>query len=438
MLNNLVKPLEISNLDDYFKIIKIMISKVNQDAKSLIINVLQKDSFSKLSKVRKNFIVNVLWCFLSIKGKINFLQLERYSSICEQTFRNHFKKTFDFLSFNKELMSEGKAKNIISCKLAIALDPSYIPKSGKSTYGRGKYWSGVAKSAKWGLDICGFAVVDADNNTALHLKAFQTPSAKTLEEDGLNLLTHYAKLVSDNSENFKDISPYLLADAYFSKKTFVDSVTNSGMHLISRLRDDSVLRYKYNGEKTGKRGTPRKFSGNVNRKDLDENYFSMELDSEDLKIYSAIVYSKAFKKDIKLAVAIFYKEENEVARKLYFSTDLTQNGRAIVEYYRSRFQIEFLYRDAKQSTGLTDCEARSKEKLDFHFNTSLTAVNIAKYDWLSAKNQDQKPFSMANYKTLYNNALMLERFICMFAINPNTQKNKRIIQELLDYGKIAA
>lgn len=28
------------------------------------------------------------------------------------------------------------------------------------------------------------------------------------------------------------------------------------MHLISRLRDDSVLRYKYFGEKTGKKALP--------------------------------------------------------------------------------------------------------------------------------------------------------------------------------------
>jgi len=39
---------------------------------------------------------------------------------------------------------------------------------------------------------------------------------------------------------------------------------------------------------------------------------------------------------------------------------------------------------------------------------------------------------------LYNNNLMLERFMCMFAINPNTPKNQKIVKELLDYGKIAA
>jgi hypothetical protein len=150
------------------------------------------------------------------------------------------------------------------------------------------------------------------------------------------------------------------------------------------------------------------------------------------------VYSKAFKRDIKLAVAVFYKDGKEIARKLYFSTDLEQQGEKIVQYYRSRFQIEFLYRDAKQFTGLTTCQARSENKLDFHFNAALTAINLAKYDWLNNKYGTQMPFSMTNYKTLYNNTLMLERFMYRFAINPNTAKNQKIVKELLIYGKIAA
>jgi len=97
-----------------------------------------------------------------------------------------------------------------------------------------------------------------------------------------------------------------------------------------------------------------------------------------------------------------------------------------------------LYRDAKQHTGLNDCQARSKNKLDFHFNASLTTVNLAKYDWLSNESRERIPFSMANYKTFFNNTLMLEQFICRFGINPNSAKNQKIVKELLEWGRIAA
>jgi hypothetical protein len=121
-------------------------------------------------------------------------------------------------------------------------------------------------------------------------------------------------------------------------------------------------------------------------------------------------------------VAVFYKEGQEVAHKLFFLTNLQQEGTQIVCYYRSCFQIEFLYY-GKQHTGLNHCQARSENKLDFHFNASLTAVNLAKYEWLSSESGERTPFSMVNYKTFYNNALMLDRFINRFAINPNSISN---------------
>lgn len=401
--------------------------------KLLINSVLESDLFSNLNKSRKDFIISVLWHILSIKGKINFLQLGRFSPLCEQTYRNQFEKKFDFMSFNSIIINQ-----TLSNELAVAMDPSFIAKAGKVTYGVGRYWSGVAGAAKCGLDMCGFAVVDIKNNTAFHLNAWQTPPSDELTEKGLNLLTHYASLVSKNAKTFKSFSKYMLADAYFAKSPFVSAVLSADMHLISRLRNDSVLKYKYTGVPTGKKGAPKKFSGLVDVSNFDPNDFSLDLSNQEITIYSSIVYSKAFKMDIKLAIAIFYKNAKEVARKLFFSTDLSQTGDKIVAYYQSRFQIEFLYRDAKQHTGLTNCQARSKNKLDFHFNAALTSVNLAKQQWISTKGEEGKSFSMADYKTQCNNTLMLERFICMFAINPNTQKNQKIVNELLNYGKIAA
>ncbi|MDP3441509.1 MAG: transposase, partial [Ignavibacteria bacterium] len=69
-----------------------MTSKVNQDVKYLIISTLQNKVFSSLNKARKDFILNVLWHILSIKGKINFTQLGRFSANCEQTHRIHFEQ----------------------------------------------------------------------------------------------------------------------------------------------------------------------------------------------------------------------------------------------------------------------------------------------------------------------------------------------------------
>ncbi len=49
-----------------------------------------------------------------------------------------------------------------------------------------------------------------------------------------------------------------------------------------------------------------------------------------------------------------------------------------MDFYCTRFQIEFCFRDAKQFVGSTDCQARDERKLNFAFNSSFTAVNVAK------------------------------------------------------------
>jgi hypothetical protein len=295
------------------------------------------------------------------------------------------------------------------------------------------YWSGCAKKAKWGLEICGFAAIDVLRNTAFHLNAIQTPPI-----EGMTLLVYYCQIVKENYLYFKELSKYMVADAYFSKKEVVDTMLSLGLHFISRLRSDSNLKYKFTGEQNGKKGANKKYDGKFNLKSLKMNHFTEVVSKDNVKVYSAIVYSVAFKRDIKIAVAVFYKDGKEITRKIYFSTHLDLSGDKIFSYYCSRFQIEFLYRDAKQHCGLNNCQGRSENKLNFHFNAALTAVNLAKIEWLNTKTSADEPFSMLNYKIMYNNELLLNAFIKRFAINANTNKNKQIIAELRNYGKIAA
>jgi len=111
----------------------------------------------------------------------------------------------------------------------------------------------------------------------------------------------------------------------------------------------------------------------------------------------------------------------------------------ILLYYQSRFQIEFLYRDGKQHTGLNDSQARSENKLHFQFNASLTSLNIAKaIHWLNLSKKERGAFSMSDIKTMNHNTLLLKRFIDMFGIRPYSIKNHNYIKELILYGTMAA
>ena len=409
-----------------------MIPKSILNIKTLIYSTLNK--FTELSKPQKDFFIEIMLLFISIQGRMNFLQFGRYGKFGEQRYRQQFEKQFDFLSFNKEITLLHGSGNF-----AIAFDPSYISKSGKKTYGFDKFWSGVAGQAKLGLEISGIAAVDIDNKTAFHLEAVQTPTYADIEEKDMSLLDWYANIIVQRKDTFSTISNYLVADAYFSKKPFADKIVEDAqMHLISRLRNDADLMYLYYGEPTGKRGRPKKYDGKIDLKEIDENYFKLVLVNDQTSVYTAIVYSKGLKRNIKLVYEQPKGRKNK-SYLLFFSTDLELDALEILRYYKNRFQIEFLYRDGKQHTGLNDCQARSKNKLHFHFNASLTAINLAKVEhWLSIPKEERGAFSMSDIKTMYHNSLLLERFIDVFAVPAYKLKNNNNVKELINFGKIAA
>jgi len=395
----------------------------------LIINILNK--LPNINKRRKDFIVEIFVLLLSVKGRINFLQLSRYGNYKEQRYRQQFEKKFNFLEFNKQLVLSTSGN-----KYAIAFDPSYINKSGKSTPGVGYFWSGVAGRAKWGLEIAGIAAIDLENHTAHHLEAVQTFINSNKDT---TLVDWYAAIITARKDDLREISNIIVADAWFSKKKFADKIITADMNLISRFRDDADLLYLFKGEQSKGRGRPKKYNGKVIHNHIDKDYFQFIEKNEKAEIYCAKVYSKSLKRIIKL-VHVIYKNKKGIEKpKLYFSTDLSLEALDILDYYTCRFQIEFLYRDAKQHTGLNDCQARSENKLHFHFNAALTGINIAKIQhWLRLSKQERGAFSMNDVKTINNNMLQLNRFFSKFGINPHSTKNKRKAEELIYYGTIAA
>lgn len=203
--------------------------------------------------------------------------------------------------------------------------------------------------------------------------------------------------------------------------------------IISRFRDDAVLFYPTTQPPTGKRGRPKLYDSKIDFTDLDLNKFEkinlLHIDKGNL--YSTIAYSKSLKQMVKLVVWI---SDNGKKHKLYFSTDINLSGKDVIETYRTRFQIEFNFRDAKQFTGLNQCQARNLSKLKFNFNASLTAVNVAKF----VAKEKGISFSMASLKTMMHNAFLPQRFICVSGIRPNKRLNDKLFKELIEFDAIAA
>jgi len=112
-----------------------------------------------------------------------------------------------------------------------------------------------------------------------------------------------------------------------------------------------------------------------------ERFESIETTEDGVEIYSAVVEAKNGKRKLRVVLLRWEKkEEGTVGTAILFSTDPELSASKIVEYYRARFQIEFLFRDAKQHTGLMDCQARSSEAIQMHINASFMSLNLLKLE----------------------------------------------------------
>lgn len=157
------------------------------ESRTLIETILSK--MPGVSKWQPSFLSHLIGLYMQIKGRINFMQMGRYGKFNESTYRVNFAKCFDFQAFNQGLVASKGSGHYV-----IAFDPSHIRKSGRSTFGKGKFWSGCDSAMKAGLEVGGFAVCDIDQHTALHLVAYQTPQPSDLKSQGQSLLDYYASL----------------------------------------------------------------------------------------------------------------------------------------------------------------------------------------------------------------------------------------------------
>jgi len=410
---------------------------ITQDAfttgKMLINMVLNK--IDGLNKSRRRFIVDVLLLYLSLRGRHNFSQLSREGNRVEKSYRYQFEQAFDWLSFNVEWVKSNSCNERI-----IGFDPSYITKSGKHSPGIGHFYSGCAGQYKRGLEIGSIASIDIKQQTAYHLEAVQSPSAyRDRIDTEKTLVDHYGDILVARSEKLKDISPILVCDAYFTKRKFVDKIVEeAGMEMIGRLRDDANLRYLYNGPKQTGRGRPRKYAGKINVKNIDKRRFKFITENAEYRIYWAQVYSVGLGRQISLAY-VQHLEGNKSITKMYFSTNVDRPAKQILDYYRARYQMEYIFRDAKQHVGLEHCQSRSKHKLHFHFNASMTAVSVAKGIVRKGWPKDKpKSISVSNIKMELQNRNMITRIFSIYGFDHKLIKINTAYRRLLSFGKIAA
>jgi len=394
---------------------------------------------SGLSQPQRKFLATLFVTILVLRGRVNFRNLSRYCDYSERTIARQFREPFDWPDFHQRVLMTALDPR---AELISAHDASFIPKSGKQTFGLGHFFNGCASRAERGLEISTLAVVEVTRRCAFTLAVAQTPPGEdaTKAEQEETRVDFYTQQLRAHRHRLPSRVKYHCVDGYYAKKKYIAEVVRLDLHAITKLRSDADCWFLYTGPHPKRRGARRKYDGKVNFQDLSrfEDLGTME-DEPHLHLYTAVVWHKTLRRRLRLVVLLNRKDPAKPRFIVLGSTDPELNGHKLVELYAARFQIEFLFRDSKQFTGLLDCQARAAAALNFHFNASRATLNLVRAEDL-CRQQGQEPhvFSMASWKQCQFNERLLDLFMEQLALDPTWVKNHACYDELRTYGAIAA
>ncbi|MFO7554333.1 MAG: transposase [Desulfobacterales bacterium] len=401
---------------------------------NLITHILEK--MSTISTPQRKFLTTLFATIQLMRGRMTFRNLSRYSDLHERTYARQFAEFFDFAECSQRSLTSVLPTS--TTKIA-AMDCTFIEKSGAHTYGLDMFYHGSHSRAERGLEFSELAVVDVDYGTAYHLSMQQTPDTDTLHATLGPEKTRIDWYLSHLEEDGPFLPPevsHLAVDGYYAKVKFVDGACAFGLHVVSKLRHDAQLRYLYSGPHPKRRGARKKYDGTINLQDL-SRFRSIPV-SKTITLYTAVVNSVSLKRNIRLVV-VCKRQGTKVLTALLFSTDTTLPAEEVYRYYTARFQIEFLFRDAKQFTGLTDFQTCSEDRIAFHVNASLTALNFLKLeDRQQDRDGDHHVISIASWKVRKFNEHQLARIISTLGFDLSLIKLSPHYEELINYGTIAA
>ena len=392
-----------------------------------------------LGQPQRKFLATLFVTILVLRGRVNFRNLSRYCDYSERTIARQFREQFDWPDFHQRVLMTALDPR---SELVSAHDASFIPKSGKQTFGLGHFFNGCARRAERGLEISTLAVVDVTRRCAFTLAVAQTPPGKDAPkaEQDETRVDFYKQQLREHRHRLPSGVTYHCVDGYYAKKKYLDEVVSLDLHAITKLRSDADCLFLYTGPHPKRRGAKRKYDGKVNFQALSRfEDLGTRADAPHLPRYTAVVWHKTLKRCWRIVVLLNQKDPAKPRCIVLGATDPELNGRKLVELYAARFQIEFLFRDSKQFTGLLDCQARAESALDFHFNASLATLNLVRAEELRVQ-QGQEPqvFSMASGKQCQFNERLLDLFMEKLALDPTWVKNHACYDELRTYGAIAA
>lgn len=384
-------------------------------------------------KPQRKFMLSLFSALFICVGRATMANLSRYGAGSPRRIARWKVRAFDFWQLNLIAMQE---QGITNHRCVAAFDCTFLAKSGKHTYGLAKFHNGCASRAERGLEAGVLALLDLDEGTGYALKAVQTPAEL---EEGETRTDFYTKIAQEHADRLRTLTSHLVVDGGLAKKKFVHGTRKTGLHVVGKLRHDSNLRYLYKGPRKKGRGRPKRYDGKVDYNDLSK-LGRLSLPEDGVLLWSGVVNHPEFGIDILVVVV---EDDSKKSKKrghiVLYSTDLSLTALEVYEYYRARFQIEFVFRDGKQYTGFADCQMRDKEGIHFHINSALSAVNLLRLEDRQAQDaQKGRVISLQSWKRRKYNEELMNQIFSDLGNELTEEKKQALLTKFRNFGAVAA
>lgn len=271
----------------------------------------------------------------------------------------------------------------------LVLDSTFSEKTGKKFDGVGSFFdhSGKPNSPRfiWGhcIFILGFLFeITGFGWTCFPFLASLYFRKKTIEEQNLDVdfvpMLEKAVGMVEAIKGHCNKTVTVVADAFFSKKTFFGPLFEQGIHVLSRCRHDAIAWEPAPAPKVKKRGRPRKYGGKVKLKNLLQSEPLSKMQTRQNGRNKTVQYVV---KDLLVrgfAAPVRFMVIKDKIPVILMTTNLELSAPDMLRVYCARFQIEFCIRDMKQHLGITQYQVRRGEAVARFLNIAIAVYSLLK------------------------------------------------------------
>ena len=427
-----------------------------------------------ISKTDVRRMSQVVQAMLSMTGRVTMLGLSRWTGKggSYRTIQRFFNAIIPwsevFIQFFAQHLYQPEGEYIL------VGDESTVTKSGKETFGLDHFFSGVLNKVVKGIAIFSLSLVSVKERHSYPLQVKQVihtsaekEAAKTRREKKTSKdpntprkkrgrpkgsknrdktqvtltpeLKHIQRMVRNQLASLHSLVSvrYLALDGHFGNNNALQMVLQCGLHLVSKLRYDAALYFRYDGPQKSK-GPRKKYGQKIDYRNIPQKYLvekSIEANIE-TRIYQAEMLHRDFAQPLNVVIVTKINlKTGALANVNLFSSDLDLAYEKIIDYYSLRFQIEFNFRDAKQFWGLEDFMNIKEVPVTNALNLSLFMVNLSQV-LLREFRQTNPESGIIDLKAYYRAAKYFEETLKMLPEKPEPILLDQIFSHVASLGCI--